>query len=392
VWGQFISAIQLERRDTREIRNRVSAAHEPSAATTLRLTVADLLIGAREGTSAELVDYARTLIPLVSRVSDPKLTSAFWYALGGGLVLRANYAEAEEVARRATEEAALYRTSFALPYFQHITAVARMGRRDFSASHRLLLSCEQTALASRDGFVVLTTRAAAIRLCIMQGRFTDALDEFPDDPAIAAPKSARGEFLASRALALACAHRGDYARAEADRALRMTSGIEARALAASAKAVASLADDAEEPAAMIAWDVAQTTGSLDTLVVAYRGYPPLLRALAEVAGIRDDLRRLLTAGCDRRLAASVGVTLPPVRHEGTREALSPRELEVFDLLASGRSNREIARALFISEKTVKVHLRHIFEKVGARSRVEAVVKGRPYAEATRGSAAESRAE
>jgi DNA-binding NarL/FixJ family response regulator len=45
---------------------------------------------------------------------------------------------------------------------------------------------------------------------------------------------------------------------------------------------------------------------------------------------------------------------------------------VLDLAKQGMSNREIARALWIAESTVKVHMHHVFEKLGARSRTEAV--------------------
>ena len=50
--------------------------------------------------------------------------------------------------------------------------------------------------------------------------------------------------------------------------------------------------------------------------------------------------------------------------------LSTREREVSELLAQGCSNPEIAKALFISVPTTKVHVRHIFEKLGVHSRAE----------------------
>ena len=52
--------------------------------------------------------------------------------------------------------------------------------------------------------------------------------------------------------------------------------------------------------------------------------------------------------------------------------LTAREAQVLDLVAAGASNRDVANALFISESTVKVHLRHAYEKLGARSRADAV--------------------
>jgi non-specific serine/threonine protein kinase len=55
--------------------------------------------------------------------------------------------------------------------------------------------------------------------------------------------------------------------------------------------------------------------------------------------------------------------------------LSKRELEVCELLGRGMTNREIAQALFISETTVKVHVRHIFKKLGVRSRTEVALIG-----------------
>jgi DNA-binding NarL/FixJ family response regulator len=54
--------------------------------------------------------------------------------------------------------------------------------------------------------------------------------------------------------------------------------------------------------------------------------------------------------------------------------LSPRELEVLELLVQGRANREIAKALFVSEATIKTHLLHVFEKLGVKDRTAAVTR------------------
>jgi two-component system NarL family response regulator len=56
----------------------------------------------------------------------------------------------------------------------------------------------------------------------------------------------------------------------------------------------------------------------------------------------------------------------------TRVQLTPREMATLRLLADGKANKEIASALEISERTVKTHLAHLFEKLGVTSRTEAI--------------------
>lgn len=60
--------------------------------------------------------------------------------------------------------------------------------------------------------------------------------------------------------------------------------------------------------------------------------------------------------------------------EGANMQLSERELEVLNCLADGLKTQEVASTLFISENTVKTHIRHIFEKLEVSNRVEAVRK------------------
>ena len=57
------------------------------------------------------------------------------------------------------------------------------------------------------------------------------------------------------------------------------------------------------------------------------------------------------------------------------EALTGREVEVLSQIAGGNRNRDIAEKLFITEETVKVHIKHIMDKLGASDRTEAVAIG-----------------
>ena len=56
--------------------------------------------------------------------------------------------------------------------------------------------------------------------------------------------------------------------------------------------------------------------------------------------------------------------------------ITPRELEILGLIASGLSNREIGEKLFVSENTVKTHASRLFDKLGARRRTQAVQIGK----------------
>jgi DNA-binding CsgD family transcriptional regulator len=80
----------------------------------------------------------------------------------------------------------------------------------------------------------------------------------------------------------------------------------------------------------------------------------------------------------RENAVAKEPALPPgepfAADQRKREDLSitRRELEILELIAQGLSNREIAAKLYVSENTVKTHASHVFDKLGAKRRTQAV--------------------
>lgn len=114
------------------------------------------------------------------------------------------------------------------------------------------------------------------------------------------------------------------------------------------------------------------------MLVARASRPAVIDALVEAHEIAarlgsDPLRREIEATAQR-----ARIDLSPSHHYtagGPRPAasfgLTRRELEVLELLGAGRTNREIADRLFISENTAGVHVSHILGKLGVARRTEA---------------------
>lgn len=98
------------------------------------------------------------------------------------------------------------------------------------------------------------------------------------------------------------------------------------------------------------------------------------RLLAAVHDVhRGD--QLFSPAILRRLVETYVQRQPTTDIPDAFTALTPREFEVFGLLARGTSNAQIAAALFLSEATVKTHVARILAKLGLRDRIQAVILG-----------------
>jgi DNA-binding NarL/FixJ family response regulator len=112
-------------------------------------------------------------------------------------------------------------------------------------------------------------------------------------------------------------------------------------------------------------EAAFATGAVDLLVTTYRSCPELLAVLLRASSGRR-FRELVEEVGDADLARTVGH--PIAVNDDRRQLLSRREVDVYELLRSGLTNRQIAKLLFIEESTVKAHTHRIYDKLGVHSR------------------------
>jgi len=111
-------------------------------------------------------------------------------------------------------------------------------------------------------------------------------------------------------------------------------------------------------------------------------YGALIAAVFAATGIWLGLRMTRARETTRETIVVREIAVPApssfVRNDARVASLgvTPRELEILELIASGLSNREIAAKIFVSENTVKTHSSRLFDKLGARRRTQAVQLGK----------------
>jgi ATP/maltotriose-dependent transcriptional regulator MalT len=299
--------------------------------------------------------------------------SLFLAELGYLLNLSGRYDDALEPLLAGVAEATDYRLGFALPQLMTHVALAEFGRRNFAYAHQAL---QESTLSEEmyDVYCDLLRRTVRARLLLAEGNFAEARATTAYEPDHIPARTMHGEYVAVRGLVLACCGDDLGALSAAAAATQISRYSEIASLAAVTEGVVAVHRKAEDRNGILIQmlRLITSTGNYGALVAAYRGCPDLVLALAEVGENQPILARVLARSHDQSLARAAGLSTLTPRHLSS--SLTKREMEVHELLAQGLSNREIARTLFISEATAKVHVKHIFEKLGVRSRTQAALR------------------
>ena len=127
---------------------------------------------------------------------------------------------------------------------------------------------------------------------------------------------------------------------------------------------------AEKPTAVIVWGAMMSEG--DALRFLQSGASGVIRKTASLTDLGDCIRTVASGGNWMETEVMRDPTLPL---RARRSALTPREVQVVDLVERGLKNKEIGQSLGIRTGTVKIHLKHIFEKTGIRGRYGLAISG-----------------
>ena len=370
LYGWALASLQGELGDPGWIVSLIAERRHQSPLDLLRHAIVSL---ARQRFSEGFAAGVHTAegLHVLQQVADPRIRSSFLATSAYYLAVVGDYSQAAALIEDAFGEIEAFDLDFARPHVWWTHGFIELGLRRFGACERALRRIENTLQDKPVGYHVLNARTLRARLALQTGQIEIATDLVAIPPKEAAMPSIHAEFRGTRALVYATNGELNQALAEAAKAERISTAIETRVLAAAARAVVAARRGRDQPVKRL-WQLAESLGAWDPVLFACRASPEVAAQLLQIDAAKQRLPALYGASNDRALARQSGLRAPATR--SPQQILSPRELEVLELLARGFKNKDVAQALVISPSTTKVHVRHILEKLGVRSRTEAVAR------------------
>jgi ATP/maltotriose-dependent transcriptional regulator MalT len=372
LWSRFLTLCDLEKRVEAEVAlHEVEALPPETSDDLLRVSHGRLQFAIRWGPLVEVLDAVTGSIDLVEHSVDPLVRTGFLQSYGSALGLVARYSESLRTAEWQLREAERYRLEWVVPHALEMRAIAETGMRDFDAALKSLARAQRLAEDQGNTHTHVNGLALTARVHLSCGNPDRAVEILRSRNSRFTSPGMEGDYLATHAFAEACCGHITEVHALIEKSEVVSSHLDALVLRNFARAVASHFEQGTIDPALTSRALATTheSGNYDAFVCAYRSFPEFVNALKAGDGEHSHLTSLVCS-LDPNLAAKAGL-LAAQRSVRSGEKLTPREREIFAFVKQGLSNRAIARALWISESTVKVHVHHILEKLGARTRTEA---------------------
>jgi ATP/maltotriose-dependent transcriptional regulator MalT len=372
MWLEFLQAIESnDRPGARQVLGELAKVDDKSATHTLRLRNARAYLAFElEGRVHAAALELSKAEGLFSHVTDPMVRTNFRNVSAIVALYSAEYESALRIAEELHEDAIEVGLEFPVDHALVTRAGAFIGLRRLSEARRVVHELEKRASAS--DFIRNQIALKKVQIRVAAGDLTRAEVELRETPPSTVPLGMSAEWNGTKAIVLAAAGLTDPALRILDGGWTNATHIDGRNLARLSRAILEVRAGTLRNSLPGVIEILDD-GNRDPVVFACRAFPPLATELAAIPALAQPLTSLLTVSHDADIGRAAGLDMP--RGLRRAEKLSARESEVYELLICGRSNRQIARTLFISESTTKVHVRHIFEKLGVHTRAEAVAVG-----------------
>jgi LuxR family maltose regulon positive regulatory protein len=368
LWLRFIAGYSAETADLRDRFNQFKGNALPGIQQSLNMASGELSVAHFEGNLDKAIDGARSVLLIAREGVDPFALTGLLSTYSYSLILTCRYGESLKQTEALRHVAEVCGLEFPIPYAHVLRAKALVGLGRFAPAARTLSLVERYMQDEPPTYFRGSLPVQRARLYASVGDLKRALEVLSLGPHADLVREGRGEFLGWQALLHAVAGDVDHAQALAVDARLASRSLEVAALRLLSEAIVALAArDTATGAARLGLVIENRVW--DPVVIAVRAAPALGEFVAGQPEWRGWLQQLLSASSDTSLASRLGLRVP--RAAKRAGELSAREHEVHELLAQGLTNEEIARQLYISLSTTKVHVKHIYEKLGVRSRLEA---------------------
>jgi LuxR family maltose regulon positive regulatory protein len=365
---RFLAGVAPETPDLRDRLDHFKRNARSGIQQSLMFAGGALNLAELDGGLERAIDAAQCALSVPMEGVDPIAHTGLLSTYSYALIMNCRYRESLRHIEALTGIAETCALEFPVSYAQILRAKAFIGLRRFGPAGRTLSMLERRMHDQPGSYFLGNLPVERARLYVSVGDLRRALDVLSPGPVEQLSRTGKGEFLGWQALLYASAGESAHAQTLAASARLASRRVETRVLSFLADAIVALGEDDTATAAASMQSVIDSR-IWDPAVIALRAVPAMGIFLAGEPEWRGWLQRLLVASSDTTLANRIGLQVP--RAAKRAEELTPRESEVHDLIAQGLTNEEIARLLHISLSTTKVHVKHIYEKLGVRSRLEA---------------------
>ncbi len=374
IWGQFLSNEALEREDEASaLLTRFIQGSENTVDDLLRSASGHFRMATLRGDiSGSLAEHGE-LIHLTERARDPLVRSSFLVTYAWLLDLAGRYQEAHTTLTAVREFIRESFLDFVDAWVLQLSSTTLLGLRQFRSARSEIGRCARSGASVP--LIACSASWLQARLQLATNRPQEAAETL--DRSFTKAKQCRpalAEHLAWRSLVHAIMGQSHDGLTLADQAESLSRRVEITGLVPWTRTILATDETVAHQLANSAMEATLASGNIDSFVTAYRSYPDLLRMLSADGEHADSLRIILERAHDTDLAKQIGLRIGRSYSVVRPDGLTTREREVLDLVSQGMTNKQVGRALFIEEVTVKAHMRSVCRKLGVRTRTEAAMR------------------